>query len=222
MSNKILNIFNKFGFALRYCLDYERLTQRELAEKLAKHDSQISKWVQNEVTPSRKTRQKINQNIILNINKSHKGWEVTNEHQKVFDKQKIINNRLAIVNEPETPYTTNTATKLDEAREKIITLQEKLIEARDKLLENDKELFDLKDDFIAAQKKILELTDQILELTNQNHTLENKYNSLRKSILSKNIYNMLSDAEFLKEAKKKLNYIPADLVFMFVYGSLLL
>ena len=128
----------------------------------------------------------------------------------------------AIVNEPETPYTTNTTAKLDEAREKIITLQEKLIEARDNLLENDKELFDLKDDFIAAQKKILELTDQILELTNQNHTLQQKYNSLKESILSKNIYNMLSDAEFLKEAKKKFNYIPVDVVFMFVYGSLLL
>jgi len=165
----MLKIFNKFGASLRYCLDYERLTQRELAEKLAKHDSQISKWVQNEVIPSRKTRQKINQNIILNINKSHKGWEVTNPHQKIFDKQKSINNELVIVNEPETPYT-NISAKLDQAQEKIIALQEKLIEARDKFLDNDKELFDLKNDFIACQK-------MVKQLKTENEFLKNQYSN---------------------------------------------
>ncbi len=74
----------------------------------------------------------------------------------------------AVVNEPETPYYTNTATKIDELREKIIALQEKLIEARDKFLDKDKELLDLKDDFIASQKKIL-------ELTKENELLKNEY-----------------------------------------------
>ena len=120
----------------------------------------------------------------------------------------------AIVNEPETPYT-NTSDKLDEARERIITLQEKLIEARDRFLDADKEVSNLKDDFIASQKKVL-------ELTNQNHTLEKKYNSLKESILSKNIYNMLSDSKFFKEAKKKFNHMPIDLVLMFMWGNLLL
>ena len=175
----MLKIFNKFGTSLRYCLDYERLTQRELAEKLAKHDSQISKWVQNEVIPSRKTRQKINQNIILNINKSHKGWEVTNAHQKIFDKQKSINNELVIVNEPETPYYTNTATntvaKTEELQQKIIALQEKLIEARDKFLDKDKKLFELQNDFIASKKKIL-------ELTKENELLKNEYKNKKPYI----------------------------------------
>ena len=210
----MLKIFNKFGASLRYCLDYERLTQRELAEKLAKHDSQISKWVQNEVIPSRKTRQKINQNIILNINKSHKGWEVTNPQQKVFDKQKSINNELVVVNEPETPYN-YTVSKLDQAQEKIIALQEKLIEARDKFLDKDKKLFELENNFIASQKKILELTEQ-------NQALDKKYNSLKESILSKNNYNMFTDSKLFKEAKKKFNHLPIDLVFMFMWGNLLL
>ena len=177
----MLKIFNKFGTSLRYCLDYERLTQRELAEKLAKHDSQISKWVQNEVIPSRKTRQKINQNIILNINKSHKGWEVTTAPQKIFDKQKSINNELVIVNEPETPYYTNTATntvaKTEELQQKIIALQEKLIEARDKFLDKDKKLFELQNDFIASKKKIL-------ELTKENELLKNEYKNKKSYTLA--------------------------------------
>lgn len=127
----------------------------------------------------------------------------------------------AIVNESETPYT-NTSDKLDEARERIITLQEKLIEARDRFLEADKEVSDLKNDFIAAQKKVLELTDQNLELTNQNHSLEKKYNSLKESILSKNIYNMLSDSEFFEKAKMNFNHVPMDLALMFIGGSLFL
>ena len=120
----------------------------------------------------------------------------------------------AVVNEPETPYTTNTTAKLDDAQEKIIVLQEKLIEARDKFIDNDKELFELKKDFIASQKKIIELTDQ-------NQTLDKKYNSLKESILSKNNYNMFTDSKLFKEAKKKFNHIPIDLVFMFMWSNLL-
>ena len=70
----------------------------------------------------------------------------------------------AVVNEPETPYN-YTVSKLDQAQEKIIALQEKLIEARDKFLDKDKKLFELQNDFIASQKKIL-------ELTNENNTLK--------------------------------------------------
>ena len=112
----------------------------------------------------------------------------------------------AVVNDPETPYYTNTATntvaKTDELREKIIVLQEKLIEARDKFLDNDKELFELKNDFIASQKKII-------ELTNQNHNLQDKYNSLKEYILSKNIHNMFTDSKLFKEAKKNSTICPS-------------
>ena len=142
----------------------------------------------------------------------------------LLGKGKMLKNSApdsAIVNEPETPYT-NTSDKLDEAQERIIVLQEKLIEARDRFLDADKEVSDLKDDFIASQKQVLELTNQNLELTNQNHTLEKKYNSLKESILSKNIYNMLSDSEFFEKAKMNFNHAPIDLALMFMWGSLLL
>lgn len=125
----------------------------------------------------------------------------------------------AVVNEPETPYYTNTATntvaKTEELQQKIIALQEKLIEARDKFLDKDKKLFELQNDFIASQKKILELTDQ-------NQTLNKKYNSLKESILSKNNYNMFTDSKLFKEVKKKFNHAPIDLVLMFMWGNLLL
>ena len=120
----------------------------------------------------------------------------------------------AVVNEAETPYN-YTVYKLDQAQEKIIALQEKLIEARDKFLDKDKELLELKKDFIASQKKIIELTEQ-------NHNLQEKYNSLKESILSKNNYNMFTDSKLFKEAKKKFNHMPIDLVLMFMWGSLFL
>ena len=81
----------------------------------------------------------------------------------------------AVVNEPETPYN-YTVSKLDQAQEKIIALQEKLIEARDKFLDNDKELFDLKNDFIASKKKILELTKEN-ELLKNEHKNKQFYTS---------------------------------------------
>ena len=85
----------------------------------------------------------------------------------------------AVVNEPETPYYTNTATntvaKTDKLQEKIIALQEKLIEARDKFLEKDKKLFELQNDFIASQKKIL-------ELTKENELLKNEYKNKQSYI----------------------------------------
>ena len=85
----------------------------------------------------------------------------------------------AVVNEPETPYYTNTATntvaKTDELQHKIIALQEKLIEARDKFLDKDKKLFELQNDFIASQKKIL-------ELTKENELLKNEYKNKQSYI----------------------------------------
>jgi hypothetical protein len=72
----------------------------------------------------------------------------------------------AVVNEPETPYN-YTVSKLDQAQEKIIALQEKLIEARDKFLEKDKELFDVKNNFIALQKMVLELKTENDALKNE-------------------------------------------------------
>ena len=79
---------------------------------------------------------------------------------------------FAVVNEPETPYYTNTATntvaKTDKLQEKIIALQEKLIEARDKFLDKDKKLFELRNDFIACQK-------MVSELKTENEFLKNQY-----------------------------------------------
>jgi hypothetical protein len=75
----------------------------------------------------------------------------------------------AVVNEPKTPYN-YTVSKLDQAQEKIIALQEKLIEARDKFLDKDKELFELKNDFIASQK-------MVLQLKTENEFLKNQYSN---------------------------------------------
>ena len=80
----------------------------------------------------------------------------------------------AVVNEPETPYYTNTATntvaKTEELQQKIIALQEKLIEARDKFLDKDKELFELRNDFITSQK-------MVLQLKTENEFLKNQYSN---------------------------------------------
>ena len=83
----------------------------------------------------------------------------------------------AVVNEPETPYT-GTVSKLDQAQQKIIALQEKLIEARDKLIDKDKEVLDLKNDFIAVQKMVLELKTET-----ENEVLKNEHKN-KKSYIS--------------------------------------
>ena len=83
----------------------------------------------------------------------------------------------AVVNEPETPYN-YTVSKLDQAQQKIIALQEKLIEARDKLIDKDKEVLDLKNDFVAVQKMVLELKTET-----ENEVLKNEHKN-KKSYIS--------------------------------------
>jgi hypothetical protein len=95
-----------------------------------------------------------------------------------------------------------------EQQKKIITLQEQLIQTTEKL--------------VSTKDDLLNFSEKLLICNNEKSIIIQKYNSLKESILSKNIYNMLSDSEFFEKAKMNFNQVPIDLALMFMWGSLLL
>ena len=95
-----------------------------------------------------------------------------------------------------------------EQQKKIITLQEQLIQTTEKL--------------VSTKDDLLNFSEKLLICNNEKSIIIQKYNSLKESILSKNIYNMLSDSEFFEKAKMNFNHVPIDLALMFMWGSLFL
>ena len=91
-----------------------------------------------------------------------------------------------------------------------MTLQEQLIQTTEKLVST-------KDDLLDFNKKLL-------ICHNEKSIIVQKYNSLKESILSKNIYNMINDSKFYEQAKKALNNAPKAndtmLSLVFIYSFL--
>jgi len=80
-------IFTDYASALSYALELKRVTQRNLAEKVGKHESQVSRWINDSVTPYRKTQKDIESALHLRIIQDSEGWKVIEDKdaQKAID-----------------------------------------------------------------------------------------------------------------------------------------
>ena len=76
MSSPMSKIFTDYASALSYALELKRVTQRNLAEKVGKHESQVSRWINDSVTPYRKTQKDIESALHLRIIQDSEGWKV--------------------------------------------------------------------------------------------------------------------------------------------------
>jgi|GEM_PF-2447020 len=87
MSSSMSKIFTDYASALSYALELKRVTQRNLAEKVGKHESQVSRWINDSVTPYRKTQKDIESALHLRIIQDSEGWKVIEDKdaQKAID-----------------------------------------------------------------------------------------------------------------------------------------
>jgi ribosome-binding protein aMBF1 (putative translation factor) len=120
-------IFTDYASALSYALELKRFTQRNLAEMVGKHESQVSRWINDSVTPYRKTQKDIESALHLRIIQDSEGWKVIEGN----DAQTAINS-VDQIREEVIPYKDKELT-LDDLPE-LVRLRKMLEEKIDKLI----------------------------------------------------------------------------------------
>jgi transcriptional regulator with XRE-family HTH domain len=87
--------FNSFGDALGKSLTYLGLSNRDLAKKLDKHESQVSHWVNNRAKPYNRTLTRINEALGISIYEKENEWFIDRSEVHTIN-QKLDYNFLTI------------------------------------------------------------------------------------------------------------------------------
>jgi len=85
LSSTTQEIFASFNELLRYVIELKRYSQREIAEKLQKDESQISRYLSGEVVPYPRTQKKLFSALEVDVIKKGENWILTSNSRSQFD-----------------------------------------------------------------------------------------------------------------------------------------
>lgn len=86
MSSTSINKFSSFGNALNKALKLKRLSNREFADILGVHESQVSNWINERTIPYKRTQRKITSALGVSILESDGYWHLSDlDHSQESD-----------------------------------------------------------------------------------------------------------------------------------------
>ena len=195
VTKKII-FLKKITNRIKEALEKSSLNQAEFARRLGKTSASISRWVNAQTSPQKKDIKNIAKVLHISERWLEFGIGEMRENEAL---DSVINN---------TNYSNNST--FQEQQQKIMTLQEQLIQTTEKL--------------VSTKDDLLNFNEKLLICNNEKSIITQKYNSLKESVLSKNIFNMINDSKFYEQAKKALNNTPKAndtmLSLVFIYSFL--
>jgi transcriptional regulator with XRE-family HTH domain len=95
MSTKTTNKYQNFSDALKFAIEKSMFQQGEIAEKLDKNDSQISRYVNGKITPRKSTIKKLQEVLDVKFIKVTGGWVVSTSPQKAINSIESVRDAIA-------------------------------------------------------------------------------------------------------------------------------